>query len=910
MRTLRIKIFTSLASSLLLTALLIGCRHHGSEPVKLGSTPFSYEIAPSIHPSPDTRADGKGGTVPLAASADEVGVKSQFIANQVLIIPKNQQELDSFLARYSGTIIGTNAVPEPPARLGVVLDPKYKVPAEYLVRVDATSFDPKSFTADATRIGLRGAFKFSSEKGLKLMALITHEKASGHRMRLNYLYEGHGVLLSTQERPYVAPNNIIASADAFDIALFPQYGSAGSKANITAAWQWVQAHGIVRRTRVAIIDGGFWLDPSGHPHTFTCPPGSPPGCVPDGSDLPNAPFQRDIFDGDMFAGDINPATCTGGTPCPWHGNGSAGVAIGIVNNKAASAGTGGTDADPILFRTDISQVQGRWAIREAVAWGADVITMSYGGPCNAICRNDEREDDAFSDAANAGVVLVASAGNDGIDTGADNYVHPCINDGVICVGALADNGNTAFDSRSEGTGWASNYGTQVDIWAPTNIFVMADGMIDSLHTFSGTSASAPFVAGVTAMLKAISPALTSEEVRNLLRDTAWTDSPERETKGVYYVNALEAVKKASNYALPPDRFEGHSSTSLNPGKYEDLNMHSPTDTDSYRFATTGPTEATLKFIYSDALGKVGIIDYGLTADRACGTFDQLPPDKPLPNQEQVKYRVSTGNFSFQVGGPNKAAPYDLELRLREDSITPDSFEPDNELAQARDLGDGGYVDATLHTSVDVDYYKLFSRGNFRTMVLSMNSGVRVQGADGPIRLDVYDAAGVFYRTVSSAPDCSSLAEMTLPVGTWIVRVSGSAAGAYKLWMGSQAQQHPVLEIGALLYVILNPSGPVEFPVIEKDVWLAVEKRTHSPLQELELQTAGLHIRLLTENGKLIAEGRAKDFHGVPGESVLLPQSQSDSHYLAHVTRSLKGSATAEHKRLATISATLNMVTDR
>ena len=48
----------------------------------------------------------------------------------------------------------------------------------------------------------------------------------------------------------------------------------------------------------------------------------------------------------------------------------------------------------------------------------------------------------FQEALNAGIVLVASAGNDGIDVDANRY-EPCVIPGVICVGALESYLNTA-----------------------------------------------------------------------------------------------------------------------------------------------------------------------------------------------------------------------------------------------------------------------------------------------------------------------------------------------------------------------------------------------------------------------------------------------------------------------------------
>jgi hypothetical protein len=258
----------------------------------------THAVDAQIFKGPKEIADAGRGPRPLAAVADAKGVVSRFIADEV-IFRGSSSDLTAFLAKHSGKVISTIE----PAKSPTGVAPRPGVPPQpaSVIRLDPTNFSAQNLDADSGKLGLKGAVKFSSSQGESLAAIAASELAKGSKVSLNFVSEGHDFLYSTQEQ---------GGADAFTWTEFDH-----------RAWQFIAEHGITRRVKLAIVDGGFWLDSSGKP-------------FPDAngrSDLPAQPIQHDAITQGPFAGGPNPNTCTGGKPCLWHGHRSASVVLNTAS---------------------------------------------------------------------------------------------------------------------------------------------------------------------------------------------------------------------------------------------------------------------------------------------------------------------------------------------------------------------------------------------------------------------------------------------------------------------------------------------------------------------------------------------------------------------------------------------------
>jgi subtilisin family serine protease len=141
--------------------------------------------------------------------------------------------------------------------------------------------------------------------------------------------------------------------------------------------------------------------------------------------------------------------------------------------------------------------------------GADVINNSWGCPAIEGCTDPEILRGVVENVRAAGVLVVVSAGNGG-DACGTVLDAPSIYDASFSIGATDDHDAIAtFSSRGPVTQDGSNR-LKPDIVAPGVLIRTATPPDEYTSAFSGTSASAPHVAGAAALLWSAVPSLRGD----------------------------------------------------------------------------------------------------------------------------------------------------------------------------------------------------------------------------------------------------------------------------------------------------------------------------------------------------------------------------------------------------------------
>lgn len=211
-----------------------------------------------------------------------------------------------------------------------------------------------------------------------------------------------------------------------------------------------------------------------------------------------------------------------------------GIGIASISPKCKVLVMKAFDSQGIGYDNDVAS-----AILYAISRGVKVLNFSFGDYVYSYLLRD-----VIKYAYSKNIVMTASAGNDNSDV----LHYPSAFDEVISVGASdADDRKASF----------SAYGETVDIFAPgyqvltTSIVGKGNSEFNYDYAYiSGTSFSAPIIAGVAGLLLSRNFNLTNEEVRGILVSTTDYFPGQSGWEHKYSSGRLNALNAINNYNTP------------------------------------------------------------------------------------------------------------------------------------------------------------------------------------------------------------------------------------------------------------------------------------------------------------------------------------------------------------------------
>jgi thermitase len=236
---------------------------------------------------------------------------------------------------------------------------------------------------------------------------------------------------------------------------------------------------------------------------------------------------------DWVNNDTDPADDAG------HGTHCAGIIAAVLDNNIGIAGLAqiriraekAIDQNGFGYEDNLAN-----AIVHAVDQGANILSLSWGGPDSALIH------DAINYAYSHGALVIAAAGNDA--TECKHY--PAAYENVMAVTATNESDKPAyFTSFGD---WVEVAAPGVDIYSTMPTYPVTLNLYGydlNYGYLSGTSMACPQVAGVAALIWSRFPNITRDQVRAQLRYTAddLGDPGFDEYYGYGRVNARKAVEQ-------------------------------------------------------------------------------------------------------------------------------------------------------------------------------------------------------------------------------------------------------------------------------------------------------------------------------------------------------------------------------
>ncbi len=501
--------------------------------------PLSFAVDSTVVPvRPALQSMVPGGPMrPLEAVRGPDNQQVEFAGTELIVYTASDTELAAVQSRLNATLVHQT----PQAISGLE--------RASLLKIDLTKASPATLAPSiVARIpGIRGRQRASSDGALRLLAALADESGRGTRVNLVWAGSGagfginelasHALYDGTFDNEPPTTTMPVPTNNAFD---WPHFGP--SMHDITGAWMeaYPTSTGTDFLVSVAIQDQGFAAD------------------MIDGYELaaPLCPV----------ANCQNVGSCTGGSPCPWHGTDVANVGFGQANNAFGAAGPGFGVSELSLFFGLYDPLTMSAFLAGSLFTGQDILNMSYGAPIPdwAIGAASVLTLGGAYLAIEAGTwtvrhvgdtLIFAAAGNDhwnvdkmrcyeikepisdfvagqfGLETALqieicpweEAWYWPCENAGVNCVEGSNYNDHATHDDSNYGADSVMHRASFVNITAgmqpdPFSGEDEANQILDPSRSkiTRGTSSSSPLVAGMAALTWAVDRLQSASDVEACL----------------------------------------------------------------------------------------------------------------------------------------------------------------------------------------------------------------------------------------------------------------------------------------------------------------------------------------------------------------------------------------------------------
>jgi subtilisin len=304
-------------------------------------------------------------------------------------------------------------------------------------------------------------------------------------------------------------------------------------------------------------------------------------------------------------------------------------------------------------------------IEWAVDNGMKIISMSLGSNSYSAALQD-----ACDNTYNAGLLLVAAAGNDGNAEGTDDNVdYPARYDSVIAVAATDKNNKRAISQI-----WNSSTGPAIELAAP-GVSIYSTWWNDTYAISSGTSMACPHVSGTAALVWKAYPEYNNTQVRERLQSTAedW-GAPDRDDEfGYGLVDAenatLDTTSPASvtninetavgetwikwRWTNPLDADFNHTEVWLNRTFMK--NIYAP----EHSYNATNLYPNTTYEIGTRTVDKSGNVNSSRVNDTATTLPDTTPPEITIISPENKTYATALTLLNVSADEPINTWMYNL-----------------------------------------------------------------------------------------------------------------------------------------------------------------------------------------------------------------------------------------------------------